>query len=394
MSGFIWQLWSVVGVLSLGILAIMLSPLIVRRDEAQPTREDFDINVYKDQLGEVDRDLERGLLNEDQAKAARVEIKRRMLAADKARAGKHAAGPTGDRRSSTILVVAVSVLLPIGAVAMYLNLGQPGQPDRPLAGRALQNEQADGGGKAELKKMVGQLIEMLKTRPEDPRGWALLGNSYVRMEKYNDAIGAYEKAYELSDRNPEIAVNYGEAMALAADAVVTPEAEKIFRSVADTDPSNPKAVYYLSIAEAQRGNLKSAIQGWVDLIEMSPPNAAWLPVVGQQIRRAADEAGIDAKTIRPTAQAMAVGQQLRAQTKAAGTMPAAPGPSQSDMDAAAQMSGAEQQNMIRAMVERLATRLKDNPGDKAGWIRLERAYRVLGESAKADEAAANAAKLP
>jgi len=84
----------------------------------------------------------------------------------------------------------------------------------------------------------------------------------------------------------------------------------------------------------------------------------------------------------------------KAYDKAQAKKPAAPAPTNADVRAAMGMSEGDRNKMIRSMVERLAAKMKENPEDKDGWVRLERAYRVLGETARADEAAAGAAKLP
>ncbi|MAO57208.1 MAG: hypothetical protein CMM61_16150, partial [Rhodospirillaceae bacterium] len=72
---------------------------------------------------------------------------------------------------------------------------------------------------------------------------------------------------------------------------------------------------------------------------------------------------------------------------------AQPGPTQEQMRAAQEMSPEDRAEMIRGMVQRLADRLAENPDDLAGWQRLERAYRVLGDTEKADEAAGQVKRL-
>ena len=133
----------------------------------------------------------------------------------------------------------------------------------------------------------------------------------------------------------------------------------------------------MALYSAQRGDVKAALRGWVDLRAVSPPNSPWLPVVNQQIARAARELGVDPASLEPSA-------EVRALVGAA----ALPGPGQADMDAAAALSGPEREAMVRSMVDRLASRLEAEPGDLAGWQRLARAYDVLGETEKANDARA------
>ena len=137
------------------------------------------------------------------------------------------------------------------------------------------------------------------------------------------------------------------------------------------------------------------LQFYPDLLALSQRDAPWLPIVREKIDQAAKELEIDAATIEPTpeAQAIAIGIQKayeKAQTKDAATL----GPTTADVKAAMGMTKEDRNEMIHSMVERLAAKMKENPKDKDGWVRLERAYRVIGETALANEAAANAATLP
>jgi cytochrome c-type biogenesis protein CcmH len=67
-----------------------------------------------------------------------------------------------------------------------------------------------------------------------------------------------------------------------------------------------------------------------------------------------------------------------------------PGPNANQVAAAAQMAPAERNGMIEGMVARLAQRMAENGSDVDGWLRLIKAYSVLGERDKALTAAANA----
>jgi cytochrome c-type biogenesis protein CcmH len=60
-----------------------------------------------------------------------------------------------------------------------------------------------------------------------------------------------------------------------------------------------------------------------------------------------------------------------------------PSPSRDQVQAAQAMNPADRQAMIRGMVDGLAAKLKANPKDEAGWLRLIRARQVLGDAAAA-----------
>lgn len=384
------QLWGLVAVLAALVLLIMLWPLVKRRGGDVAPREAYDINVYKDQLLEIEADLERGLLSEDQGEAARTEIKRRMLACAENSEAVTQADPSG---SNVLLISAVALFVPVGAVLLYLGLGNPGEPDQPLAERKAHSIAAPSEQDTEILEATAKLAKHLEGNPDDLPGWRLLARTYLTQGRYADSVSAYANAYRLSSNDQEIVVNYAEAMTLASDALVTDQSHALFVKALALDATNPKARYYLGMYAVQHGDVRGAMQEWINLAAMSPPDAPWLQILDQQIGRAAKESGIDPTTIEPSAEAKALALQIRDEiARAQAEQAGAPEPTNEDVKAAMGMSEGDRNEMIRSMVQRLADRMKEDP-TMDGWLRLEKAYRVLGETVLADEAAANAAKL-
>jgi cytochrome c-type biogenesis protein CcmH len=238
-----------------------------------------------------------------------------------------------------------------------------------------------------METAVASLAERLQANPDDADGWILLGRSYVTMESYPEAAEAFRRALQLKGAEPDLAAAYGEALVAASGGEVTPNARQAFQIAFDAAPDNPKGRYYLALHMAQQGDLNGALRGWVDLAAIAPADAPWLPIVREQITRAAAELGVDPTTVEPSAEARA------AEARAPAGEAAPPGPTRADMEAAAGMSAEDRGQMIRSMVERLAARLEDQPDDREGWLRLARAYQVLGEPDKARDALARAEAL-
>jgi cytochrome c-type biogenesis protein CcmH len=385
------QLWAIAAVLTLGALAIMLWPLVQRRDRQIAAREEYDINVYKDQLQEIEADLERGLLSEGQDEAARLEIKRRMLSAadNQEVVREQASGP------NTLMIAILAICVPLGAVLLYLNLGSPERDDQPLAARDMRAITAQSEENQKIFQSATKLAKFLQDNPDDQRGWTLLARTYFSLGRYSDSADAYAEVYRIDESQPSITVNYGEALTLANESQITEQARGLFQQALATDNTDPKARYYLGMYMAQQGDVGGAMQAWTDLAALSPEGAPWLTILNQQISRAASDSGIDPTTFKPSAEALALAEKIRQEVaRAQAEQAAAPAPTTSDIKAAAGMSEGDRNQMIRSMVERLAGKMQDDPTNKDGWLRLERAYRVLGEVEKADEAAARAAALP
>lgn len=366
---------------TVGVLAVS----VLRRAKDGYSRKEYDVAIYKDQLTEVDRDLDRGVLNADQAEAARVEIERRMLGAD-ADTGA-AKGRPLSQKAHRVLMVAVVVIVPLGAAALYLDLGRPTLHDLPYAGRHdpafQQANRLD-----QLQSMVVQLEEKVQRQPNDKNGVALLGKAYVALGEYEKAVKMYRRLVALTNRGTEALAAYGEALALAGNGPIPKEAQTVFQEILVRDANDPRPYFYLGMADAQQGRLKAAIDTWMALVKRSPPDARWLPQLASLIGQASKELGV-----APPPEILALGQPKLPPFASGGSSSGASGPTQEQMQAAQNMTPEQRQAFIRSMVDKLAQQLKANPNDLQGWQRLARAYDVLGEKDKAKQAREKIAAL-
>ena len=393
-------------------------PLIKRRG-APATRADYDLTVFRDQLAEIERDAAGGLLDDEAAEAARLEVQRRLLAADAERAATAPTADTSAPRPARVTAALVACGVPLAAAVFYLLHGSPFQPDQPYAGRDIAAEShrvagvggqgqvqadpaqqaAEAAQKRDMEAAVARLEKKLEEDPDDIDGWLLLGRSYIALDRNDDAMAAYGKARALADGRPDVEVTYAEGLILAGGMKVVEPAAEIFRAVTEKSPFEPKSRYYLGLKKAQEGDTAGALQDWADLVAISEADAPWVPIVRNQIMRAAEELNIDPASVQMSdaARELIASQPpvLRpdtpilppdAGTAAAEGPGAAPGPSREQIEAARDMTPEEREEMIRGMVQRLADRMAENPDDLAGWQRLERAYRMMGETEKADDA--------
>ena len=228
------------------------------------------------------------------------------------------------------------------------------------------------------------MAQRLQQNPDDLEGWLLLARSLTALERHGEAVTAWRQAVRLSGNDAENAGSLAESLVQSANGVVTPEARATLERVRAAEPFDPRALFYLGLAEAQAGNAAAALQMWTDLIAVSPANAPWLSTVRARIRQTAAEARIDPATIKPSADAARF---------AAAASQAPRGPSAADVEAMQRMPPEQRQQAIRGMVEGLAARLEAQPNDPEGWRRLGRAWRTLGERDKAKAAYAKAAEL-
>ncbi len=378
-------LWVLIGLISLIVCAVIFRTLVRQKNVAPLARAEFDVTVYKDQLLELDRDMQRGILNADEATAARTEIERRILTlADDVEATTKQAEELKPGALSPA-TIGLALITPSAALVAYIVIGTPELPNLPYAERDIAAETrqvAERRRAQEMEALAQRLAKRLQTEPDNLQGWMLLSNYHATSGRTTEALTAIKKAHDLAPDNPYVLLQYAEALIPTQNNIVSAQASDLFNKALAADPRNPRARYYLALAKAQANDVRGAIQDWVDLISISPPDATWLTTVRSQIVAASKELGVDPRSFEPSAAALAMGPSP--------SEPTAQGPSRQDVEAASQMTAEERQAMIRGMVQRLADRLEEKPDDPEGWRRLANAYRVLGEDAKAAEAEARA----
>ncbi|MEP9355184.1 c-type cytochrome biogenesis protein CcmI [Xanthobacter sp. KR7-65] len=346
-----------------------------RARTAKATRE-ADLAVYRDQLAEIARDAKAGRLPAAEAEAARVEVARRMLAADALREGESSATtPAGldgtdasaAARRRRAAALAALLFVPAFAAALYATMGSPGLPGAPLAERLTA-----APDRSDVAILVRRVEEHLQKNPNDGQGYEILAPIYLRLGRPEDAARAYGEAIRILGPTAERQSSRGEALVVAAEGLVTADAARAFALALALDPSEPRSAYFLGLAAEQDGRAPDAARIWSDMLARAPAGAPYRPMVAAALARVGGAPpSISSPPGTPPMAAPTPGQ---------------PGPAAADVAAAAQMSPQDRDAMVRGMVDRLAERLAQQPEDIEGWLRLIRAYGVLGEKAKAEAA--------
>jgi cytochrome c-type biogenesis protein CcmH len=361
--------WIIIAVLTAGLAAILLFPLLRGAAGEVPDRAG-EAAVYRDQMKELERDRASGLIGAEDADYARAEIGRRLLAAS-AKAGVSAAdGPKPElrKRGHALATAFIIVILPAIGLCLYLATGSPGLPSQPLQAR-LENP----GNNLDL--LVAKAERHLAQNPNDGAGWELLAPIYLRGNRLGDADLAFRNAIRLLGETPERLSGLGETLVAASDGVVTDDARTAFARSVALQADNPRAKFYLALALEQAGKAVDARAAFEVLAQQSPPGAPWLSLVGEHIVK---NGGAPA--------AVAGGVAGNGPLAGANAPAPLPGPTQGDIAAAQNLSAGDQQQMIRGMVESLDAKLREEPNNLPGWLRLVRSYMVLNDRAKAAEA--------
>ncbi len=372
------MVWAVAALMALVVVFIILRAFIAVPQRAKAA--ELDVQVYKDQLASLGSDLERGVISADEADAAKLEISRRLLAADKRAQEEDDAVGTG---ASKPFMAMIALTLLVGSIGLYALMGNPSIPDQPLVARQeaariarlnrpnqIEAETQIAAGEApegipeDYLELITKLRETMKEHPNDAEGWELLAMHEARIGNVRAAWRAKDKVITLrADKvKAKDYADLAEYMIFSANGYVSVDAEEALSKALRMDAKSPRARYYSGLALAQNGRPDVAYRMWAGLLDEGPEDAPWIRLIRGQIGAVARAAGINI-----------VDQN-------------APGPSSEQIEAAGNMTEEERQEMIRGMVTGLAERLETSGGTAAEWARLIRAYGTLGETGKASTA--------
>lgn len=333
------MIWIVFAAMTAAVIAVLILPVLRRgAGEGDADRNAYDRAVFRDQLAELDRDLERGTIGVAEAEAARNEISRRLIAAaERPRVKQSMTGPA-------VALIGVLVV-PIVALPLYMLEGKPGLPGVPLAERMAQAED-----KGDYEALVVKVEQHLAQNPDDLDGWKVLAPAYRRGERWNDAVEALRNIVRLSPPDAALLADYGEAMVMAGQGMVSAAAHEQFTKALALDPKLPKARFFDALALKQEGKTADAKAAFEAFLKDTPDDAPWRPMLLAEMQdMGAKPPALDKETV------------ANAQT----------------------MSPEDQQAMIRTMVDGLEEKLAANPDDLDGWLRLIRSRAVLGDTDRA-----------
>ncbi|WP_339766182.1 c-type cytochrome biogenesis protein CcmI [uncultured Pseudosulfitobacter sp.] len=370
----IWGFGIIAAGLALVVSALLAAALRAGRVQAQSAAS-YDVQVYRDQLAEVDRDLARGTINAEDAARVRTEVSRRILAAD---AGARQPDNARSGRGSLGLALGLGALLLVGSGVLYWRLGALGYGDLSLKSRIEMaaerradrptQKQAEAAQTAvpaaqdenpEYAALIEQLRTAVAQRPDDLQGHILLAQTEARLGNFAQAADAQAVVLRLKGDAATVAdlTTQAELLIFAAGGYVSPAAEDALRRALNIDDTDGSARFYWGEMLIQTGRPDLGFRLWDSLLRAGPEDAPWIAPIRARIPELAELAGVNGYT-PPQAQAR--------------------GPNQQDIDNAAGMTPQERMQMIEGMVSSLSDRLATEGGPATEWARLVTALSVLG----------------
>jgi cytochrome c-type biogenesis protein CcmH len=398
-------LWLVLTIMT-SVAAVLLSAPFIRRFDQRQSDAAGDIEVYRDQLKEVENELQQGLIDDMQAAAARLEIKRRALAADRT---ERLVLPRLSHNERNFAVIGVTGIVVVGSAVLYASTGNPDLPSMRGAGTAAgaasvfaretatqeifaaptrspagenQRPPRSQTGLPSVDEMIRRLATRLLQNPNDVEGWRTLGWSYASIGYFSEASEAYTKAIELNPGAKDLRSARIEVLIKSSGGTVTADAKNAIDEALKVDPKDARARFFRGLAKEQDGDKTSALADWTELLKDVNSDESWVPDLRRRVAELERDTSVDAAPPAAPKSGMAGGllERLRGAARPQMSQAIEKGPSPEDVRAAEAMPPGDRTAMIRRMVDDLAGRLEQSPRDADGWIKLIRSRVVLGET--------------
>ncbi|HEV7797634.1 MAG TPA: c-type cytochrome biogenesis protein CcmI [Pyrinomonadaceae bacterium] len=284
-----------------GLVAIALAfilPTLLQRggpDTAEAERKEANVDIYRDQLAELEADLRNGIIGPEQYQKDRDEIERRLLDDVSATADSTKA-KSKQTVSSRRPVYGLALGIPVLAVVLYLLLGNSAALSGEVQPATMPRSQTDGQmTPQQIEANVAKLAKRLEQNPDDPQGWVMLARSYLSLQKYTEAGKAYAKATSMNSRDADLLIEYAFVMAMGSGRQLEGQPRELIKQALEIDPENAKALELAGSAEFQAKNYQAAIGYWQKLLQKGPADSELTRSLTERINEAKTLAGASAK---------------------------------------------------------------------------------------------------
>lgn len=264
--------WITATVFILLALAFVLYPMFFHRSQARLEADIRNQNLlaYRSRLKELEDEHEAGILDDESYRQLKQELAGAML--DDVPENEAPQKRIPGRKSAMAVVLVALVFLPVGTYFGYQQWGSMDQVEQFIA---MQEMEATGGSQAaRMAELAGQLRERLQANPDNAEGWAMLGQTYMRLERFEDASAAYQQLARVTEENPSAsAVALGlsaQAQFFANGGQMTQEVREVVEAARALDPDEVNSLGLLGIYSFGQEKYRDAIEHWERIVEVAP----------------------------------------------------------------------------------------------------------------------------
>ena len=254
--------WFIAWAMTLLVLGLLLWPLLRRQDSSKKEEGEKTLSVYRQQFAELEQDHKNAMLTDEQYQQSKRELERRLLE----ESGPAEAMPPARlwQVNSRLVVVALAIIIPTISGLLYWTLGNPQAIILPSASPSMAQVGSDDAHQTSegLDALSERLKKKLEQNPNDGVGWALLARSYVEIGRHADAVPMYEKAMKLIPDDPQLLVDYADALGVLGGRKLAGKPELLIRKALKIDPNHVKALMLAGTVAFDRKEFGQAAQYW------------------------------------------------------------------------------------------------------------------------------------
>jgi len=289
---------SIAAVMVVTALVWVLVPLLRGPRARGVGGEASNVAILRDQLGELDNDVANGIVSRDQYEQSRRELEQRVLEESKAAPAGAGSGVPSSAAAWTAAIVGGA--LPIAAVVLYFALGSPQAfaPGSMAAAGPKGGDAQHDMSPQKVAEMAASLAAKLEKDPGNAEGWATLAHTYYSLQRFPEAVGAYERALKLLPDNADLLADYADALGAANNSLDGKPTELIERAL-KADPMQWKALALAGTVAFDRKDYAQAVTYWERLKGTLPPESEMAKSIAGSIAEARQLGGITATAVAP-----------------------------------------------------------------------------------------------
>lgn len=244
------------------VVLFLLFPLFFRKK--QPViieRDAVNVESAAARLSELKEELETGQITEEQFQRYRLELETTAL---KNLNTDPSVRKQGQKRN-TVLAIIMAVIIPFLSVFIYQMIGS----EEALVGQQITPVDSAAAREADqkLEKILAAVEDDVRKHPDDVEGRIALGQVYVEQERFSDAAAIYREVYQLRPEEPDILVNYAEALARSHGNRMTGKPAELLNEALGIEPNHGRALWLAGFAEKQANNTEAALTHWRHLLK-------------------------------------------------------------------------------------------------------------------------------
>lgn len=278
---------AIIIVLTVIALFIVNVPLMkkTRPGEAESSdqREAMNLQATRQQIKDIEKDVENDLIADEQLNSIRTEAENTLLL--EMQASGETVHAVKSARFHRLTALGLSIFIPACALLVYLTVGAPGA--------LIQT--AEDTSQPSMEQLIERLEQRLADNPRDEEGWLVLAQTNMMLQRYDRAVVAMEKLYQLAGDSPDVLARYADTLTMANGGRFTDQASELIEKTLKLDPAHVHGLWLSGVRAYQAEDYVTAV-GFFQKARINISDHENLVQIDELIKNAQEKAGVSTAT--------------------------------------------------------------------------------------------------